>query len=147
LDWLIRYEVQEVARRWKAGALPLCDDELHTKRRAGIGRPAPVAASVLGGLLVAWAFLRLDSAGGFAALAILAACGYHAERRWTGIALERRRAAVEAAQSERKLAEREAAYKAWIDKLRDIKPTDQDMAAWLDCDKKIILERALQHYG
>jgi hypothetical protein len=51
------------------------------------------------------------------------------------------------AQSERKIAEREAAYKAWIEKLSDIKPTDQDMAAWLDCDKKIILGYALQYYG
>ena len=71
--------------------------------------------------------------------------GYHAEHRWTGIALERRQAAADEAQSERKLAEREAVYKAWIEKLPNIKPTDQEIATWLDCDKKIILERALQH--
>lgn len=147
LDWLIRHEVEAVARRWKAGTWHSSDDDFHAKVRAGIARPAGVAAVVLGGLLVAWAVLHLDSVGGLAALVILAVSGYHAERRWTGIALERRRAAADIAQSERKLAEREAAYKAWIEKLSHIKPADQDMAAWLDCDKKIILKRALQHYG
>jgi hypothetical protein len=147
LDWLIRHEVEAVARRWKAGTLYLPDDEFHARPRAAIARPAAVAATVLGGLLVAWALLDLDSVGGLVAFAILAVSGYQAERRWTGIALERKRAAADVAQSERKLAEREAAYKAWIEKLSNIKPTDQDMAAWLDCDKKIILECALRHYG
>ncbi len=147
LDWLVRHEVETVARRWKAGTLHSFDDECNAKPRAGIGIIAAAAAAVLGGLLVASALLSFESAAGFAALVILTVSGYYAERIWTDIALDRRRAAADVTQSEHKLAERETAYKAWIDKLSYLKPTDQDMAAWLDCDKKIILECALQHYG
>ena len=148
LDWLIRHEVQEVARRWKAGRSYLSDDEFDAERQAGMARVVGgVAAMALGGFLVVWTLLHLDLVGGLTALVVLAASGYHAERRWIGIALKRRWAAADHAESERKYAEREAAYKAWINKLSEIKPSDQDMAAWLDCDKKVILERALRHYG
>jgi hypothetical protein len=147
LDWLIRHEVETLARRWKAGTSITPDEESHAKPSRGTARSAAIAASVPGGLLFAWALLHLDRVGGFTALAVLTVCGYLVERRWTAIALERRRAAADVTQAERKLAEREAAYKAWIEKLSDIKPTDQDIAAWIDCDKKIILEYALRHYG
>ncbi len=147
LDWLIRYEVEELARRWRNGTFYATADEFHVKPTARTTRSVGVTCMVLGGLLAAWSLLNADPAGGLVALAIIAVSGYHAERRWTGMALERRRAAADEAESQRKLAERKAAYEEWRNKLANTKPSDQEMAAWLDCDKKIILESALQHYG
>jgi hypothetical protein len=145
LNWLIRYEVGQLARRWKEGTLYSApDDEFHVKP---VALWAGMAATALGGLLVVATLLGADPVGGFIALAILAVSGYQAIHRWTGIALELRRAAAEKAASERKYSEREAAYEAWREKLRAIRPTDLEMAEWLECDKKVILKRALRHYG
>ena len=145
LNWLIRYEVGQLARSWKEGTLYSApDDEFHVRP---VVLWAGIAATALGGLLVVATLLSADPVGGFIILAILAASGYQAVHRWTGIALELRRAAADKAESERKYSEREAAYEAWREKLRAIRPTDLEMAEWLECDKKVILKRALRHYG
>jgi len=147
LDWLIRHEVEQLARQWRNGTLRSFTDDFQVTPAARIARWGGMTCVVLGGLLVAWSLLHADPVGGLVALAILAVSGYHAERGWTGFALERRRAAADEAESRRKLAEREAAYKEWREKLANTKPSDQEMATWLDCDKKIMLAQALRHYG
>lgn len=147
LDWLIRYEVEEMARQWRAGTLHSPDDEFCVSSRARITRAAGVAALTAGVLIVGQSLLHAGPLRGFLAVAVLAFGGYLAERGWTRNGMERRRAAADQARSERIFARREAAYGKWIEKLANIKPTDQEMAAWLDCDKKIILECALRRYG
>lgn len=147
LDWLIRHEVEEIARRWRQGTLYSSAGQSRVKPTARIVRSAGVACAVLGGLLATGSLLNADPADGLVALVILVVSGYHAERRWTGMALERRRAAADEAERQRKLAERTAAYEKWQNTLANTKPSDQEMAAWLDCDKKIILESTLGHYG
>lgn len=147
LDWLTRHEVETLARRWRTGTFYTPATEFRPARKAWVTRSAGIGASVLGGLLTAGTLLHADLVGGLIALVILAVSGYHAERAWTSIALEGRRAAADETEGARKLAERDAAYKAWTEKLSNIKPTDQEMAAWLDCDKKIMLSSALRHYG
>jgi hypothetical protein len=147
LDWLIRYEVQELARQWRKGTFHASADEFHVKPAATIARWAGVTGTLLGSLLVAGSLLRVDPACGLVAFVVLTVSGYRVERRWTGFALERRREATDEAANKRKLAERQAAYDEWLNKLADTKPSDQEMATWLEHDKKIILKIALRHYG
>lgn len=148
LDWLIRYEVQELARQWREGTFHSSADQYRAgpSPRATITRLVGLVGALLGSLLFGVSLLRAAPAAGFVALVILAVSAYQAERRWTGFALERRREASDEAASSQKLAEREAAYNKWLIKLADTKPSDQEMATWLEHDKKIILELALGHY-
>lgn len=147
IDWLVRYEVEEMARQWRAGTLHSPDDEICVRPRARITRAAGLAALAVGMLIVGQALLHAGPLRGFLALVVLAFAGYLAERGWTRNGLERRRAAADQARSERTFTRREAEYRRLTEKLSSIKPSDQEMAAWLDCDKKIILERALRRYG
>lgn len=145
LNWLISHEVRQVARRWSEGTFyPPPDDE---SRVGPVAVWAGIAAAVLGASLAAFALLGTDPVGGSIALVILTVSGYQGTSRWSGIALEHRRATADKAETERKFSERKAIYETWREKLRTLRPSDQQMSEWLECDKKVILKRALQHYG
>jgi uncharacterized membrane protein YedE/YeeE len=144
--WLIRHEIAEVERNWRNGTLFTPNDQFSTQPATTRTLVAGVSALALGSLLVISALLRADPFGGTLALVTVVAAGYYAARRWLNISLERRRAVADAAESQHKLAQREDAFARWKDKLA-AKPTDQEMATWLDCDKKVLLNRAIRHYG
>ncbi|KPM54756.1 hypothetical protein ACG83_15060 [Frankia sp. R43] len=77
-------------------------------------------------------------------LVVTAASRFHVRARLT-VEREQRRYAAEKEQHDQILAARWAGYERWHAKLAD-KPHDQEMAAWLDCDRKLLLDRALCHY-
>lgn len=145
LNWLVVHEVLQLASRWKEGTL---DDPPDSKSHL---RPLTlwtgIAATGLGGLLTTFSLLGVDPVGGFAALAVLWVSGHQGARRWTGIALDLRRAAADKAERERKYAERQAAYAAYRDKFDTLQPPDLLMAEWLECDKKVMLKYALEYFG
>ena len=97
--------------------------------------------------MAAISLLSTDLAIGIPILAVLGISGYRGTCRWTHNALEQRRAAADEVESERKFDERQVAYEEWSRKLSSRRPTDQQMAEWLECDKKVILRQALDHYG
>jgi hypothetical protein len=147
LNWLFSHEAGEAKRRWKQETFYSPAQEFYAAPAVRTGRSAGMIGTVIGGLVVALALLHADPVGGLFSLAVLAVSGYHGTRQWTSIALERRRAAADEAEYKDKDAEWEAAYERWSGNIENIKPTDQEMAEWLDCDKKIMLANALRHYG
>lgn len=145
LNWLIGYEARQLRRRWHEGNLyALPEDDSHVKTAA---LWTGISAIALGCLLMAYSLVRAQPVVGFIAFVILAASGYQGTLQWTGIVLERRRAAADQAESDRKFAERHAEYERWSAELESLRPKDRQMAKWLECDKKVILKRALTHYG
>ena len=61
------------------------------------------------------------------------------------IVLEYRQFVAEKAEAEKVYQQDGEAFKRWRARLAD-KPGDQEMAAWLDCDRKVLLQEAFQHY-
>jgi hypothetical protein len=61
------------------------------------------------------------------------------------IALDRRLFAAASAEAAAEYAARRAAYARWMKKLERT-PTDSQMAAWLDYDRKCLMDEAMQHY-
>jgi hypothetical protein len=145
LRWLIRHEVTEVERKWRNGTLFASSDQYSIRPAATRILVAGVGLLALGSLLVISAVVRDDQVAGTVALIATGMFGYLAGRSWLNIILERRRAAADAEESRHKLARREAAFEQWQEKL-SAKPSDQEMAMWLDCDKKILLDWASRHY-
>lgn len=145
LNWLVVHEVRQLANRWNQGTL--CDPPDGESHLRPVALSAGIAATGLGGLLAAFSLLGADPVGGFITLVILGVSGYQGARRWTGIALDLRRAAADKAESERKYAERQAAYEAYREKFDALQPSDQLMAEWLECDKKVILKCALEYFS
>src|SRR5262249_2703998 len=77
--------------------------------------------------------------------ALLLAAGWFAGYAWLEILLERRQDAADDDEADQAYAGDEEAFRRWQDRLAD-KPSDPEMAAWLDCDRKILLSKALEHY-
>jgi hypothetical protein len=146
LNWLIRYEVEQLVDRWerqKAFYDPPEDQTDVNPVRLWTG----IAAAAVGGFVAALFLWSADPVVDIAAFALLVVSGYRGARRWTHNVLEHHRAAADAAESQRKYEEWQAAYETWSAKLRGLRPTDQQLAEWLECDKKVILKQALDHYG
>lgn len=146
IAWLTRYRVSDVRHRWEQGTLWSYQRELAT--------PLHVKAKTVSGLVIltAAAVLVVEAAVKAAPLSVLRSTalalvfGWIAVRGWLHITLERRRHAADSRESEQAHADDKAAFEKWKEKLAD-KPQDHEMAAWLDCDRKVLLSNVLQHYN
>ncbi|MEN3534466.1 hypothetical protein AAH991_05060 [Microbispora sp. ZYX-F-249] len=144
--WLIRHLVGDVKQRWEKGTLWDYRDRLRaspsTKGLFMLG----AAATATGGAMMIWAGLHVRPLHAAAATVVAVAAGRVSVLGWLRIVLERRRHAAESEDARRSLARRTAAYERWTAKLAD-KPSDLEMAHWLDCDRKALMEEAMRHYN
>jgi hypothetical protein len=143
IKWLIRFQVRTLRQEWADGVLA-------ARRRRWTVPPAVrggcAAGAVLAGACLVWAAqaaARHDPLPAFSAiLAILIAGGVAAEAG-TRIIAENKRVAVD----EEDRRERLTAYwfecQRWRHRLDD-RPDDLQMAAWLDCDRRVLLDQAIR---
>ncbi|MFI7625583.1 hypothetical protein [Microbispora rosea] len=143
-NWLIRFRAAEVARQWNNGTLWNYRQELATPRRTMAIAMLGAMAFAAGGAWAASDAVQADwSAVPSVVLAV--AVGWIAGSAWLRIALEHRRYGADKSALNKLSAECDAAYVRWKKRLAD-KPDDGEMAAWLDCDRKMLLDEALRHY-
>jgi hypothetical protein len=64
---------------------------------------------------------------------------------WLRTSVERKRFAADVAEATNLLAECEAEYLRWCARLTD-RPSESEMARWLDGDRKVLMDEALRHY-
>lgn len=145
LSWLIRYEISDVRRRWQAGTLRAYRYQWRTRLRTRLLAVLGLAALGGGGGGVAVAAVREKPLAGLVATLLVAVCGVLAVRSWLWIVLETWRFAAEQEESQQRLADRRAAFDRWRAKLSR-KPSDAEMATWLDCDRKLLMDWAMVHY-
>lgn len=145
IAWLIRYRVSDVRTRWENGTL-------WNYRRELAAPPVAKLLTILGFALlvtgVAWTLevaVRIDPLSTVRTAAFALPAAVIAAHAWQRIVLERRRHAADKTEKEQTLKDCYAAFERWKAKLED-KPDDFEMAAWLDCDRKILLDEALRHY-
>jgi hypothetical protein len=146
VNWLIAYLVLDVRKRWRSGTLFDFQWQYRTKPSTKawcsmalvVVIPAAVIAAVA-------AFQAAPLPAVIAALAAVlggrtaARCGFH-------VIAERRRYAEERLEQEQAFEERSAAYCQWEQKLDFIRPDEDEMETWLNCDKTLLLDKALRHY-
>ncbi|WP_433228923.1 hypothetical protein [Actinomadura formosensis] len=146
IAWLIRYRVSEVRRQWENGTLWDYRQELavplSTKAATVLGLTALASGMIWA---VAGAARTAPVSAAVSALLALVA-GVVAVRARMRIAAETRRYAADDAEQSRIQEGCWAAFARWKRKLAD-KPTDPEMAIWLDRDRKVLLSEALRHYG
>ncbi|MCA2191017.1 hypothetical protein [Nonomuraea cavernae] len=143
--WLTRYLVADVARRWQAGTLWDYRKETRVPMLVkGMCVLAAMAAAVAGAFLV-WSGAHVRpfqvSPAALAAVALV----WSAARVWLRIAAEYRRHSVDEAEKKSLLAGRQAAFDRWKRRLAD-RPDDLEMARWLECDRKALMEEAMGLY-
>ncbi|WP_067143799.1 hypothetical protein [Microtetraspora malaysiensis] len=145
ITWLIRHRVSSVRSRWEKGTLWSYRRELATPTPAKAAAVFGVAVLLGGGIWAAGSAVLVSPLSGARSSLLALAGGWIAARAWLRIALERRRAAADKFESERVLEGSKKAFIRWQAELAD-KPEDREMAEWLDCDRKVLLNEALQHY-
>ncbi|MFI6324307.1 hypothetical protein ACIBG8_42740 [Nonomuraea sp. NPDC050556] len=143
--WLTRYLVSDVKARWQAGTLREYQETFRVSGTTKAAFAAGLAVLTIGATMLVSGGFQSESLRVVAATVIALPSGWLAVRSWLRIALENKRYAAEYAESERLLADRQAALERWRKKLAD-KPDDQEMARWLDCDRKALMEEAMHHY-
>lgn len=146
IAWLIRYRVGEVRKQWEDGTLWDYRRELAIPPPTKVVTTLGLAACVVGACQAIVTATQAAPLGATLSTAIALVAGCAAIRAWLRIVLERRRHAADEAEVAQMLAACEAAFQRWREKLAD-EPSDLEMASWLDCDRKVLLDEALRHYG
>ncbi|WP_193789808.1 SUI1 family translation initiation factor [Nocardiopsis lucentensis] len=146
VNWLIRFMVRDVRRRWTKG-LPLEPDEIHAVGTAAKARCVILcllsAAATMTALSIAFQESPVSTVG-CVLLAVVA--GRFAIPLWLRIHSEHRRYKEENREQEDVLTARKAEYERWKGKLEALMPTETEMEAWLNADKTLILNEALKHH-
>ncbi|WP_405090683.1 hypothetical protein OG767_24465 [Micromonospora sp. NBC_01392] len=145
IAWLVRYLVGDVRGQWERDTLTAYRQQLRTPTRSWalcIGGLALLAAGIF------WAVPAVVTTAPFSGtawllLAMLSAVP--AVRSWFRIVAERRRVVDDQAERDAEAAARWEAYHRWCHKLSD-KPSDAEMAAWLESDRKVLVDQAMQQY-
>jgi hypothetical protein len=142
--WLIRFRVHQSRDRWRSGEMYQFRTELRPKPGAVAACWAGIAIAFLGGICTI-ALLRAYALADAATVIVAFSSGMWAWRTWLGIDLERRRFADDTAESERRHADAYKEFLWWSAKLEP-RPTDTEMAAWLESDRTVLLAKAIDHY-
>ncbi|MFV2098976.1 hypothetical protein ACFHW1_26455 [Micromonospora sp. LOL_014] len=143
--WLVRFLASDVKRRWLSGELTTDPENSRVPPPTWAALGAAVFALVIAGPLLLWQalveapFTTAIATAGVVAGARLAIQGWHA------ILLERHRYRDDVVRVRHDYEHRCAAYDRWVRKLES-KPTDAEMAHWLDCDRKTLVQDTLRHY-
>ncbi|WP_436759051.1 hypothetical protein [Streptosporangium sp. V21-05] len=143
--WLTRYLVSDVKTRWQAGTLWEYRDQLRVPTSTKALFILGAAALAVGGAITIWGGLHVRPFSVAAATVVALGSGRIAVGDWLRIIMEHKRFAVEQEEAKQLLADRESAFQRWTRKLAD-KPGDLEMAHWLDCDRKALMEEAMRHY-
>jgi hypothetical protein len=141
IAWLVRYLVSDVRRGWEQNTLWAYRAEFRTPRGVKAAFSAGLTALGSGGLVV-MAGLPLACVA-WSLLAVIA--GTVATRAGFRVDSERRRVGADTEERLARLKAREEAYERWTRKL-SVKPTDLEMADWLESDRRLLVNQALLRY-
>lgn len=146
ISWLIRYRVSDVRRRWENGTLLDYRQELAFPLGAKAVTLLGLTLLVLGAARTVESAARTAPVGATRSAIFALVAGVVAALAWLRIVLERKRYAADMVESAQTLDGCQVAFERWQEKLAD-KPKDPEMAAWLNRDRKVLLDEALRHYG
>jgi hypothetical protein len=145
IAWLIRHLVRDVASRWTKGTLFEHRKKLRTP---GATRAACVLAVLLLLPCAAWsAGNALVAAPLMGLLAVFSAvvAGVIAAKRWSLLVVRRYNYTADLEEYQQRKAAASVELRRWMRRLRD-KPHDAEMADWLDCDRRVLMDQAMTVY-
>lgn len=145
IAWLARYLVRDVRTRWLDGTLLGYRALYRTPATTKAACLLLFAADLAAGEWVVDQAVREQPLVSSVAAAVLAGAGWSGARWWLRVAVERRRFAEETDERDRNQETRMVEFQRWKKRLED-KPSDAEMAAWLDCDRRLLTEYAMRHH-
>ncbi|GAA4866968.1 hypothetical protein [Saccharopolyspora cebuensis] len=146
VNWLIRYVIRQVRKQWRDETL----FEYRERYRTSLATKAwcflCLAITAASMSIVVMAAFLTDPLPAVGAALIALVSTRIAAATWSLIMSERRRVAEEEREYLRTLEEREAEHSRWKSKLEATCPTENEMEAWLACDRALLIDEALRHY-
>jgi hypothetical protein len=142
--WLVRYRLRQSRDRWKSGEMYNFRTDLRPKPGTTTVCAAGAVIAILAGIY-AIVLLRAHPLVDIASVIVALPSGVWAWRAWVNIDLERRRFEADSKEADRRLEGTDKEFNRWSAKLEP-RPTDAEMAAWLDCDRTVLLGKAIDHY-
>ncbi|MEU0519411.1 hypothetical protein [Streptosporangium sp. NPDC006007] len=145
IAWLLRHRAGDASTRRGKGTLWSYRAELATPGRTKALAILGLLTLASGGGWVAVGTVQVEPLPAIGTTLLLLISGWIGARAWLHIVLERRRYAADQAESDWIWETDMDALARWRAKMAD-KPRDEEMATWLDCDRRVLLEEALRHY-
>lgn len=146
IDWLIRWHADSIFTSWKNETLYDYRGQLKVSKEM-------VTGSILGVIALGMSVLlsAANAVGVAPILGLLTAAGWCAASIlvWQGGAAVHKNSTLAtywSSESQRRLLEENKAFADWQEALAD-RPTDAEMAVWLDFDKAHIKATAMKQYG
>lgn len=146
IAWLIRHEASEAKQRWDQGVFTAHRIDLRAPVRHTVSYTAGIAVLVSAAIMLTPPVMRTAPFVGALALLLAVGSGVPTTRTAFRIATELRRVRADYAEQIQRAERRRMAFKRWQEK-RARKPSDAQLAAWLECDRTLLVDEALQHYG
>ncbi|PZG19503.1 hypothetical protein C1I95_11415 [Micromonospora craterilacus] len=143
--WLVRHLVSDVRGQWERDTLTAYRQQLRTPAKTWVLNAGGLALLAAGCFWAVPAVVTTAPLSGTFWLLLTAVSAVLAIRSSFRIVAERRRVVDDQAERDDKDTARWEAYHRWRHKLSD-KPSDTEMAAWLESDRKVLVNQAMQQY-
>jgi hypothetical protein len=145
IAYLVRYLVGDVKQRWENNTLTAHRDLLRLPLRTVTLCLAGASVVTVASLWTVPAAVLTSPVSGTASVLLAIVSSAIARRACFHITSERRRVTTDQAEQDQQLRDRWAAFNRWQRRLAN-KPSDMEMASWLECDRKILVDDAMRHY-
>ncbi|MDQ3788002.1 MAG: hypothetical protein M3422_12260 [Actinomycetota bacterium] len=144
--WLIRYLARDVCRRYEAKTLRAYREEWRTRPSTKLTSALSLPVFVVSLVTVTVVGVRAHTVLGTIVVFVLLVGTRVAAESWTRIVCEQWRFKDDQRLYDEELAARRKEHDEWADEIASRLPNETEMETWFNCDKTIMLDRALRHY-
>ncbi|WP_427168351.1 hypothetical protein ACQF4J_44390 [Streptomyces sp. C1-1] len=146
LEWLVAMHAEETALAWRNRTLFAYQQQLSVPPQISLAFWVGVVSFGIGALIGIGDLLSVDAGTGFWAIALLVVAGILAGRAGYAVFAKRRTHTADVQAFGLRYANELRVWQQWRDYLAD-RPTDNEMAKWLDYDLRALRRESLDHYG
>ncbi|MEU8794619.1 hypothetical protein [Streptomyces sp. NPDC048643] len=146
LEWLVLMHAQEAVYAWRNGTLFDYRRRLRVPVHISLAFWAGIICFGIGALTGAVDLLMIDAGAGLGAALLLAGAGVLTFKAGYAVFAKRRTHAADLRSFGSRYATELQVWRQWRDFLSD-RPTDNEMAQWLDYDLRALRRESLEHYG
>ena len=147
INWLVDWRVKRIVESWQAGGSATYRDRSRVPARIRAGYAAGLTALSVGALMALVSVFQAQVAGALIAVALgVVGCWLLRSSRLDVYLVLRHRRPADQAEIEQRRQDEEREYQRWQEVLAD-RPSDAEMARWLDYDKMYVKMLAMNQYG
>ncbi|GAA2232922.1 hypothetical protein GCM10010413_34490 [Promicromonospora sukumoe] len=144
--WLIRYHAIDVQKQWRAGTIDDHKVRFQIADRTKILCVLGLTILLLTVGCVIQNALQAQPAGAAVATFLAVAGGLYTARKWHRVASGRRHYIDDLYDEGRRREGRENEFRRWTQRLKDARPSEEEMETWLRSDTTILIADALEHF-